>query len=47
VKSITDWKQLGKDSKRDTRKRWKDYLLEDMKIMRMRNWTKNKKKSLT
>ena len=46
VKSITNWKPLGKKAKQKSRNRWMGYLLEDRKIIKkMTNWMKNTRKS--
>ena len=41
-KSITDWKLLGEKAKGKPGKRCMDGLLDDMKLIRMKNWKNNK-----
>ena len=46
VKSITDWKPLGKKAKGKPRKRWMDDILDDTKN-RTTNWMENARKGET
>ena len=39
VRKITEWNPIGKRSKGRPRNRWKDEVLNDLKTLKLKNWT--------
>ena len=43
VKNINDWNPIGVRTKRRPKKRWRDEVINDLKRLKLRNWSQTVK----